>query len=93
MRDRPADLACNLDISPYDGRERTRIRLKGSTRSGDTVTCKGVYTRVAGFSPKDMAEKVNWPFTVIYKVKKDGTHRVQEVIVPTTLGKVRMRRK
>ncbi|MDV7145461.1 DUF3108 domain-containing protein [Tropicimonas sp. TH_r6] len=93
LRDRPADLACNLDISPYDGRERTRIRMDGGTRKGNTLTCPGTYSRVAGFSPKDMAEKVHWPFTVIYKIQSDGTHRVTEVVVPTTLGKVRMRRR
>lgn len=93
LRDRPSELACNLDISPYDGRERTRIRMKGGERKGDTLTCPGTYSRIAGFSPKEMKEKVHWPFTVIYKIKPDGTHRVQEVIVPTTLGKVRMRRK
>ncbi len=93
LRDRPAELACNLDLFPYDGRERTRIRMNGGTRKGDTLTCPGTYSRVAGFSSRDMAEKVHWPFTVIYRVQPDGTHRVTEVIVPTTLGKVRMRRR
>lgn len=93
LRDRPADLACNLDISPYDGRERTRIRLQDGTRKGDELVCNGTYSRIDGFSPEDMAEKVHWPFTVTYTILPDGTHRVSEVVVPTTLGKVRMRRR
>ncbi|RYH08544.1 DUF3108 domain-containing protein [Tropicimonas sp. IMCC6043] len=92
LRDRPAGLACNLDISPYDGRERTRIRLSGGKREGDTLTCPGTYSRVAGFSDKDMAERVHWPFTVVYSILPDGTHRVSKVTVPTSLGKLRMTR-
>lgn len=93
LRDRPAALACNLDISYYDGRERSRIRLSGGKRDGGTLTCPGVYTRVAGFSAKDMAERVNWPFTVIYTILPDGTHRVTSLTIPTTSGKVRMTRR
>ena len=93
LRDRPAGLACNLDISNYDGRERSRIRLAGGKAEGNTLTCPGMYTRVAGFSPKDMAERVNWPFTVIYRVRPDGTHRVSKVIISTTLGTVQMTRR
>ncbi|SDL22192.1 DUF3108 domain-containing protein [Aliiruegeria lutimaris] len=93
LRDRPADLACNLDISPFDGRERTRIRMRGGTRKGDQLTCPGTYSRIDGFSDREMAEKVHWPFSVVYTVLPDGTHRVTEVVVPTTLGKVRMQRR
>ena len=93
LRDRPAALACKLDIFNYDGRERSRIRLSGGKREGDTLTCPGMYTRVAGFSPEDMAERVNWPFTVIYRVQPDGTHRVSKVIIATTLGTVQMTRR
>ena len=93
LRDRPEALACDLDISPYDGRERTRIRLGGGTREGDILTCQGVYTRVAGFSPKDMAGKVNWPFTVTYRAAEGGVMQVEQVRVPTSLGAVVLSRR
>lgn len=92
LRDRPAGLACNLDLQPYDGRERTRIRMSGGTREGDTLVCPGIYTRVAGFSEDDM-RKADWPFTVTYEVAPDGTHRVEKVHVPTSMGPVVLRRR
>lgn len=93
LRDRPADLACNLDISPFDGRERTRIRMSNGSRKGDRLVCPGTYSRVAGFSPKEMAEKVHWPFTVTYQIGADGLHKVERVDVPTTIGTVVFRRR
>ncbi|WP_157973479.1 DUF3108 domain-containing protein [Tropicimonas sp. IMCC34043] len=93
LRDQPEALACKLDVSPYDGRERTRIRMAGGTRDGDTLVCPGMYTRVAGFSPKEMAEKVNWPFTVTYRSIGDGMMRVEQVRLQTTLGRVTIDRR
>lgn len=92
LRDRPSELACNLDLQPYDGRERTRIRMSGGTRKGDTLTCPGTYTRIAGFSEKDM-RKADWTFTVTYSIESDGTHRVEKVHVPTSVGPVVLRRR
>ncbi|PRY25483.1 uncharacterized protein DUF3108 [Aliiruegeria haliotis] len=93
LRDRPAELACALDISPYDGRERTRIRMNGGKRQGERLVCPGTYSRIAGFSDEDMAEKVHWPFSVTYRVLDGGVHRVEEVRVPTTIGAVVLRRR
>ncbi|WP_240722843.1 DUF3108 domain-containing protein [Poseidonocella sp. HB161398] len=93
LRDRPADLACDLAIDLYDGRRRADIRLVGGQPTGDGgLECRGEYRRVAGFSPKELAEKPVWPFTVIY-APEDGTLRVTELRVPTTFGNFRMVRR
>lgn len=93
LRDRTRDKACKLDIDLYDGRRRSRIRYaKAAPRDGGGLTCHGEYRRVAGFSPEELAERPVWPFTVIYEPKGDLL-RVTEVIVPTTYGNLRMRRR
>ncbi|MFV0358447.1 DUF3108 domain-containing protein [Tropicimonas sp.] len=88
LRERPAALACSLDLLSYDGREVTRIRMSGGKRDGARLLCPGTYSRIAGFSEKDMKEKVHWPFSVTYRIGADGTHVVERMDVPTTLGTV-----
>ncbi|WP_253949423.1 DUF3108 domain-containing protein [Mangrovicoccus sp. HB161399] len=93
LRDRPADLACDLKIDLYDGRRRADIRLVGGKETpGGGLECSGEYRRVAGFSPKELAEKPVWPFTVVYAAA-DGAMRVTELRIPTTFGNFRMVRR
>ncbi len=93
LRDRPAGLACDLKLDLYDGRRRTDIRLTGGkAMSGGGLECRGEYRRVAGFSPKELAEKPVWPFTVVY-APEGGAMRVTELRIPTTFGNFRMVRR
>ena len=91
LRDRPADLACDLAIQMFDGRRRADIRLVGGEAVPGGLSCRGEYRRVEGFSPEELAEKPVWPFTVSYRAA-GGVLQVEEVRVPTTFGAVRIRR-
>lgn len=93
LRDRPRDLACDLNINLFDGRRVANIRmLNPEVRGGNGLVCTGEYRRVAGFSPKELAEKPVWDFTVYYESAGDVL-QVSEVRVPTTFGRVRIRRR
>ncbi|MEM8553204.1 MAG: DUF3108 domain-containing protein [Pseudomonadota bacterium] len=93
LRDRPTALACDLDINVFDGRRVSNLRMKTKQTTEDgEIVCQGEYRRKAGFSPDDLAEKPVWPFTVIYQDMGDSW-RVNEVQVPTTFGRIRMRRR
>lgn len=93
LRDRPADMACQLDLAIYDGRKRHRIALtRAEPRAGGGLTCKGVYSRVAGFSPRDMSGQRDWPLTMIYDRLPDGSYRVASLSFETSVGLARIER-
>lgn len=91
LRDRPAGLACDLDLAIYDGRRRHRIVF--DRPSADGLTCTGTYSRVAGFSAEEMAERRDWPLTLTYTPLPDGTLRVTRVDFPTSFGTARVSRR
>ena len=93
LRDRPAALACDLDVSIYDGRRRHRITFDQAAPSQDGLTCTGRYTRVAGFSPKDMAGQTVWPLRKEYTRQPDGTMRVTRLSFSTSFGTARITRR
>lgn len=91
LRDRPAALACDLDLAIYDGRKRHRIVFD---RMGtDGLTCSGTYSRVAGFSADEIAEQRNWPLTLRYARQPDGALRVDRLTFPTSFGTARIARR
>ena len=93
LRDRPADMACQLDLAIYDGRKRHRIALtQAEPRAGGGLTCKGVYSRIAGFSPRDMSGQRDWPLTMIYDRLPDGSFRVASLSFETSVGLARIER-
>lgn len=91
LRDRPAALACDLDLAIYDGRRRHRIVF--DSLSADGLTCAGRYSRVAGFSADEMAERRDWPLTLTYTRLPDGTLRVDRLNFPTSFGTARIVRR
>lgn len=91
LRDRPAALACDLDLAIYDGRKRHRIVF--DRLAGDGVTCSGTYSRAAGFSAEEMAERRDWPLTLSYARQPDGTLRVERLSFPTSFGTARITRR
>ena len=92
LRDRPADLACGLDLALYDGRKRHRIVLNQPQPREGGLTCRGTYSRVAGFSPDDMAGQRDWPLTMTYASLPDGTLRVTALSFETSFGTARIDR-
>ena len=58
MRAMPAAQACTGSIAMYDGTRHASLTLSPADGSGDTLTCKGEYRRVAGYSAKDMAHQI-----------------------------------
>ncbi|MCZ4353509.1 DUF3108 domain-containing protein [Roseovarius aestuarii] len=72
LRDQPSANLCRIDVSVFDGKRRSRIRMTGRSESADPeagriVTCTGAYTRIAGFSASAMKRQTTYPFTVTYR--------------------------
>lgn len=93
LRDRPRALACDLDISIYDGTRRHRVRLNEPQETEGGLVCRGRYTRVAGFDAEDMAGQRHWPLTMEYTRRGDGTLSVSRLSFPTSYGTARIVRR
>lgn len=70
-RSREEPELCDWSLELFDGRRRSRVSLQPTQPNGDTIDCVGVYTRVAGFSPDNMAEQTDFPFTAQFQRSGD----------------------
>ena len=86
LRDVDAGQECKVALQMFDGRRRSQIALSARKADGDTVTCRGEYRRVAGFSAEDMAEKTRFPFVLTYAPIEAGRMRVVTVTTETLYG-------
>jgi len=93
LRDVPEAEACQLNLTLFDGKRRSRVTLSNPVRQGDRITCAGEYRRLEGFSDKDMAEKTRFPFRLIYTPAQNGVLRVGEVQMDTLYGKGVLKRR
>ena len=91
--DQTPETLCNQIIDMFDGRRRSKLTLAPATLMGNSATCKGTYTRVAGFSPDDMQEGVNFPFSLLYTRGDADTFRLMSFTTKTTFGSLRAKRK
>lgn len=93
FQDQTASTLCNTTLHMFDGRRRSKLTLSAPKREGPTATCQGTYTRVAGFSPNDMKERVNFPFSLVYTRTDADTYRLTSFSTKTTFGSLRAKRK
>jgi hypothetical protein len=93
LRDVDAGQECKVALQMFDGRRRSQIALSGRKAEGDTVTCRGEYRRVAGFSAEEMAEKTRFPFVLTYAPTDGGRMRVVTVTTETLFGTATLTRR
>lgn len=93
LRDVPEAEACKLNLTLFDGKRRSQVRLSTPAVQDGRVTCAGEYRRLEGFSDKDMAEKTSFPFRLIYQPAQNGILRVGEVQMDTLYGKGVLKRR
>jgi len=84
---------CKVSVNMFDGRRASSVTLSAPVADGDAVQCAGEYRRIAGFSEKEMAEKVRFPFILTYMPREDGRMHVVEVTMESIYGKARMVRR
>lgn len=91
LRDRPAGAqACRLDLAMFDGIRATRLDMRPTA---DPLVCEGVYTRVAGFSPSDMAERSRFPITITLGATAPDQLEVKRVSLQTLAGPATLQRR
>ena len=85
----PRAQPCALSFDVFDGSKRHRIALTGQqgTAQGATVTCTGLYERVAGFKSKYMTpERRSWPFVATVEGRGDGSWLPLKITARTKFG-------
>jgi hypothetical protein len=93
MRSTTPAKACDLTLRVFDGRRASRATLGDRRETGDGLTCTGLYTRVAGFTDKEMAERRSFPFTAIYRPDEEGRLHLIELRTETVFGPAILRRR
>lgn len=93
LRDVPLDQACTTSVKMFDGRRASQLTLSPGTTKDDKIICAGEYLRVAGFSEKEMAEKVHFPFRLTYAPAGEGMVRVVEVVLESLYGNAKLKRR
>ena len=84
---RPEDGSCTKQVEIFDGAKRSRITVSERRRAGEFWACSGTYTRVAGFSKRQMEERTNFPFTLFYRETRGGME-VARFETQSTMGTV-----
>ncbi|WP_157966335.1 DUF3108 domain-containing protein [Oceanibium sediminis] len=92
LQDMPSGQACGRSILVYDGQRRSRLDLGQRKPSGDRFTCDGRYVRVAGYSPKQLAEQKDFPFTITYR-EVGGRMVVESFELDSIIGRAVVRRR
>lgn len=86
LRDVTVDKVCTQNFRVFEGNRTSRIWLRRAQGTGGSVICNGVYTRVSGFSPEQMKERVNFPFRLIFEQNAEGLFEVREFSATTFWG-------
>ena len=63
---------CNTSVEVFDGRRRYAIDLGKAEPDGERIKCPATYRRIAGFKPKMMKKRANFPFHVWFEERTDG---------------------
>ncbi|MGD1922828.1 MAG: DUF3108 domain-containing protein [Paracoccaceae bacterium] len=68
----PRERICNRSVEVFDGRRRYAIDLGEPIVDGKRTKCGALYRRIAGFKPKMMKKRPEFPFWVWFEDRPDG---------------------
>ncbi len=90
LRDTDRSTACQLDFKMFDGHRISRVTVASPQAEGEGLICQGVYRRVDGYPPEELAKRSAFPFLVTYRPAADGRLQVAEVSMDSLFGPARM---
>ena len=93
LRDQTEANVCKQNFAMFDGIRRVEIKfVEGEETTEGYLRCKGIYTRVGGYSAKELKDGTNFPFYVSYQIKSDD-YRVISFQMTTTRGRAKFVRR
>ncbi len=92
LHDRPDAALCDVDVILFDGARRSRLAMTNRREDGTEVTCSGAYTRLDGFSTRELERQTVYPFSVTF-AQNGPRMQAQRVTVRSTYGNAELLRR
>jgi hypothetical protein len=86
LADQPKGASCQLAMGIYDGARRFAIKLTETIISNGKLNCKGIYTKIGGYSEKQWAQGKGFPFE-LRCVLQDNIYWVDHLVMSTSRGR------
>ncbi|MAI59242.1 MAG: hypothetical protein CML56_09775 [Rhodobacteraceae bacterium] len=86
LSDQSSKTPCKQNMVVYDGARRFSIKLLSSTINNQNMSCKGIFTRIGGYSKKEWAQGTQFPFELKY-VALGNIFRLERFIMTTLRGR------
>ena len=93
LRDQKEANICRQNFAMFDGIRRVKIKFThGQETSDGQFTCHGIYSRIGGYTEKELKDGTNFPFNVNYKIK-NAIYKVFAFEITTNRGRAKFVRK
>ena len=93
LQDQKEANICRQDFAMFDGIRRVKIKFThGEEASDGHIKCHGVYTRIGGYSQKELKDGTNFPFNVKYEIRS-AVYKVVAFEITTNRGRAKFVRK
>ena len=93
LRDQKKANICAQDFAMFDGIRRVGIKFThGEETSDGHLNCNGTYTRMGGYSAKELKDGRNFPFNVKYEYQNEF-YRVISFQIETNRGRAKFVRR
>ena len=93
LKDQTEANICKQNFAMFDGIRRVGITfVEGEETTEGYLRCKGIYTRVGGYSAKELKDGTIFPFYVNYQIESDD-YRVISFQMTTTRGRAKFVRR
>ena len=93
LRDQKKANICAQDFAMFDGIRRVEIKFTyGEETSDGHLNCHGTYTRMGGYSAKELKDGRNFPFNVKYEYQNEF-YRVISFQIETNRGRAKFVRR
>ena len=93
LRDQKEANICRQNFAMFDGIRRVKIKFTHGEKTSDGhFRCHGIYTRVGGYSQKELKDGTNFPFNVNYKIES-AAYKVVAFEITTNRGRAKFVRK
>ena len=86
LSDQPFSKPCKQNMTVYDGARQFSIELISAQIEDDKMSCKGIFTRLGGYSEKEMSKGTEFPFELQFS-KQDNIFRIDRFVMSTLLGR------
>jgi hypothetical protein len=89
-RPQPDGALCDWQATLFDGARLAALSVGPPRFDGDSASCSGAYTRLAGFPAAELAEAPRFPFDVTYGRGPTGLWELTEASAASIYGRVRI---